>query len=119
MHFLIPYPKNEQFVGRADILHSIYEALIPSSMAATSLRSFALHGMPGVGKTQTALHFVYNNMKSFEAIFWVPADTEQKILQSYVDMAKLLGLTKGITSPGPSESLDTVKQWFRSTGEKL
>jgi hypothetical protein len=112
--YLVPYPKNERFVGRADILELMCEELVPSPSALTRLRSFALHGMPGVGKTQTALQFVYNNMKTFTTIFWISASSEEKILQGYVEIAKLLGLTKGITSPGSPESLDAVKQWLRN-----
>lgn len=92
------------------------QELAPRTMVSTGLRSFALHGMPGVGKTQTALSFVYDNLTYFSAVFWISASTEQKTVQGFVEIARLLGLNNGIVSPEPVETVDAVKRWLGDTG---
>jgi DNA polymerase III delta prime subunit len=113
----IPYPKNVLCVGRKHILNRMTEELAPRSAISTRLRTFALHGMPGVGKTQTALNFVYDNLSYFKAVFWVSASTEQKILQGFVGIATLLNLSEGTVAPEPAESVDAVKKWLGDTSK--
>lgn len=39
-----------------------------------------LHGLPGVGKTQLAAKYCKSFEDDYDYIFWVSADTRQKIL---------------------------------------
>jgi len=92
---IIPYPKNERFFGREKVLAQMEAELLDVSTDAPRMRSFALHGMPGVGKTQTALQFTHQHQSNFDAIFWVSCSSPEKISQGYVDIARLLILEKG------------------------
>ncbi|RVD81168.1 uncharacterized protein DFL_009043 [Arthrobotrys flagrans] len=90
----IPYPPNGHFLGRESLLEDIKNTLqaekVPGSQLA--LKAFALYGMPGVGKTQTALRYVYSNTDYYKIILWISADETNKILQDFSSAATLLGL---------------------------
>ena len=53
-------------------------------------RTAVLHGLGGVGKTQTALRFAWERMKDFAAVMWVSADTKEKLEKDYASAARLL-----------------------------
>lgn len=63
------YPRNNRFFGRNDVLQTLSEHLLPSMQDTLRLRSFALYGLAGIGKSQIATEFVYRNMRSFKAVF--------------------------------------------------
>ncbi|KAJ8131983.1 hypothetical protein O1611_g1641 [Lasiodiplodia mahajangana] len=87
----IPFNSNPKFSGRKDVLDTIHETLhldFPSS----NLRSMALFGMGGVGKTQIALQYAYQSLQHFEAVLWIAADNAIAIGQSFSAIANGLGL---------------------------
>lgn len=72
------HERKSEFFGRSEIIKMMDNVflpndLVPSTSDRASLRSFALCGMGGTGKTQVALECVYSRRKQFEAIFWVSA----------------------------------------------
>lgn len=75
------------------------------------LRSLALHGMAGVGKTQLALSFANSHRDQYPAIFWVHADQDQKMAQDYDDFAKNLSLDLGGTD-GQLQNRAKFKNWL-------
>ncbi|QUQ63297.1 AfsR/SARP family transcriptional regulator [Kutzneria sp. CA-103260] len=52
------------FVGRVDILARL-DALVSEGDAAATHRVFTLHGMPGIGKTSLAVHWIDRNRERF------------------------------------------------------
>ena len=98
-YFLRPYQITEQdrvFSGRRSLLKYLKDALIPETdhPAPPMLRSIAVHGIGGIGKTQTVLAFVIENLEHFDAVLWVRADGRAKAEQSFADFAVQLGLAK-------------------------
>ena len=91
--FNIPYQFSPNFWGREQALHAVTQALDPEEKV-TPLRSFALYGMGGVGKTQIALQYAHRNREKYDAILWVMANTTISIGQSFTDIARTLGLVK-------------------------
>ena len=57
-YFMVPYEKNEFFVGQDDLIDQIFDRLCASKPHQYNHR-IALYGMGGVGKTQTALAYVH------------------------------------------------------------
>ncbi|EME41018.1 hypothetical protein DOTSEDRAFT_56068 [Dothistroma septosporum NZE10] len=111
---MIPYPHNPAFYGRADILRELTREIEPIQGGR---KSFALHGMGGVGKTQIVLNYVYSCVRKYPIIFWINADSRVKLAQSFVDAAKRLGIE-------PEDSIrdsDTITQylnkWLTETSE--
>lgn len=56
------------------------------------LKTFAICGPGGMGKTQIASEFVYRHKKDFDAIFWIHADGPSKIAHDFSNVATSLGL---------------------------
>lgn len=108
-------PRNLRFYGRDDIIDSMKEELLPND-EVKRLRSFALYGMAGVGKTQTALEFTHRCRASFQAIFWISADTQRKLAQGFVEIARDLGYSNGGVVEDQDKSFVAVKRWFTTTG---
>ncbi|RYO81839.1 hypothetical protein DL763_008436 [Monosporascus cannonballus] len=57
-HFLVPFGRNENFVGRDSILEQLLERIPPSANRDDCQRT-AIEGLGGVGKTQVALEAAY------------------------------------------------------------
>jgi hypothetical protein len=55
--FTVPYPPNPQFIGRTEILELVHRHLDPNEKPAFT-KSFALHGLGGVGKTRIAIQYI-------------------------------------------------------------
>lgn len=114
----IPYLRNRHFVGREDILRTIHETLIFDPDNPKRNRVFLLHGMPGVGKTHTALQFAYDNMNAFRGVFWISASSADKISQGYVDIARKLGVGASSTIKETSKEIEDARTWLNSTGKR-
>ena len=80
------------------------------------VRSFALSGMAGVGKSQTALEFVHKNLDRFKAVLWVSADGRQKLAQGFVEIARALGIFDIAVAEDQAKSIASVKRWCMTTG---
>lgn len=95
---MIPISPNYGFFGRSAVLKALHQALAPSPAPAANddgrirLKTFAICGPGGMGKTQIALEFVYQHKKDFDAIFWIHADEPSKIAHDFSNVATTLGL---------------------------
>ena len=69
-------PHNRFFTGREEILKQLRVAL-------EEQRSAALVGMPGVGKTQTAIEYAHRYLTDYAAVLWVRSDTETSLASGY------------------------------------
>jgi len=67
-------------------LDKLQANLIPTGQ---SQRSCVLHGMAGVGKTQTALEFCYSSLQQniFQYTFWIPAEDESQLALEFGKIA--------------------------------
>ena len=86
-----------------------------SSMSA--LRSLALDGMGGVGKSHVAMKYLENRQiaKDLDAIFWINAESPLSIQQSFTDVALRLKLPDA----GPAthdQNRMILKGWLQQTG---
>jgi len=105
--YSIPFGINERFYGREAALQAVKEALDPRA-GEVAPRSFALHGMGGVGKTQIALQYANSSRGSFDAILWISADNTIRMSQSFLEIARRLGLF-----PENEEAQDAVAAMLR------
>ncbi|TGJ79179.1 hypothetical protein E0Z10_g9594 [Xylaria hypoxylon] len=111
----IPFISNTKFSGREDVLDRVHNALDIDSPSST-LKSIALFGMGGVGKTQIALQYAYQNLQHFEVVLWVAADNPIAIGQSFRAIANELGLLK--TDDDQKDAVAAVwkiKNWLITT----
>ncbi|RKK64704.1 hypothetical protein BFJ69_g16600 [Fusarium oxysporum] len=81
--FIVPFSKNDLFVGRYDVLARLQGLLFQEGH-----RKAALVGLGGIGKTQIALQLAYwvRETKQEYSVFWMPAlsraSFEQACMQS-------------------------------------
>jgi hypothetical protein len=111
-------PKIDYFVGREAIISLIKKQF--QSFTCPQRKIVVLHGLGGIGKTQTAIHFAYQHRQDYTAVLWFNAKDEDTLRQSFVRNAnrlpkgaiprKLLDNSKDLS--GLQNLVQAVKQWF-------
>ncbi|KAH8684353.1 hypothetical protein BGZ60DRAFT_502573 [Tricladium varicosporioides] len=93
-HWLVPFPRNERFVGRDSLLNQLATKLSSSHLG----QRVAITGLGGVGKTQIVLEYAYRTKETSPgcSVFWVPASSNASFEKGYSDIAECLKIT-GIT----------------------
>ncbi|KAF2106247.1 P-loop containing nucleoside triphosphate hydrolase protein, partial [Lophiotrema nucula] len=81
------------------------------------IKSVALHGLGGVGKTQVALAFAYSKIDLLDAIFWVAAETDVVLKQSFSRIAVNLELPNAHPQNHEENTL-LVLSWLNKTKAK-
>ena len=74
-----------------------------------------------MGKSQIALEFCHRNKENYRYIFWMEADTETALQNSFVDAARMLSLPAlaAANSAKPEEVVPRMIQWFHDNNEWL
>ncbi|RKS06937.1 tetratricopeptide repeat protein [Nocardiopsis sp. Huas11] len=80
-------PHNLNFTGRSAILGRIHDLL-----AESAGRVYLLAGGGGIGKTQIATEYAHRFRDDYDLIWWIPATTLSDIQQSYLRLARYLGI---------------------------
>ena len=95
---VMPLSRNRHFFGRTVVMDTLHKAFFPNADSVQfgepvpHLKTFALCGPGGMGKTQIAVEFLYRHKADFDAIFWVNADEPSKLAQNFNHIAITLGL---------------------------
>ena len=110
-NFVVPFEQNPWFTGRRKLLETIKGKLFDRALKKYNHR-IALYGMGGIGKTQTALEYVYTNRNSYERIYWITAVDQASLLSGYQKIAIKAGL-KGLLNLKPVETAEGVLIWLR------
>lgn len=112
---IIPFPPNSRFVGQKDTLQLMKSNL---AISKNDQSSFALYGMGGVGKTQIALKYIYDNLDQFPVIFWMNADSRAKLTQSFVEAAKRINIEPENSHRDAEAVAQTLKTWLSECKEE-
>jgi len=83
-------PRNPNFVVREDLLGQLHSRLAD----ATTQRPEVLLGMGGIGKSQTAVEYIYRYAHEYDLVWWIPAGNAN-IRASFVALAQRLDIAKG------------------------
>ncbi|KAM5358401.1 hypothetical protein ACJA88_015353 [Fusarium oxysporum] len=105
--FLVPFPKNDLFVGRDDVLARLQGLLFQEGR-----RKVALVGLGGIGKTQIALQLAYwiKEKKQDYSVFWVPALSRASSEQACMQIMDVCG----IPTTDDSSAVESVRQHLSS-----
>ncbi|RKK89169.1 hypothetical protein BFJ68_g16774 [Fusarium oxysporum] len=113
--------RKDNFVGREDIMKTIDDHLLRPTVQDGStpeanddfdaLRSFAICGLGGIGKTELAIQYAHTRKEQFEAIFWLSADDSKILASNFANLAVQLGLEDD-TSLDITASRDIVMGWL-------
>lgn len=111
------HPRNPNFFGRSKILDQVDDCLFPTESKdrdsdLETLRSFAICGIGGIGKTQTALEYAYTRKLKFDAIFWITADTKTSIAGCFSTIALSLGIANEAEVVDLAVSFSIVLRWL-------
>lgn len=114
----IPTP-NPDFFARDEISSALYENLLSwrqneesEGIIRRGVRTFALCGDVGSGKTQIASQFVHNHQDHYDVILWLHAKEVTKLWTSYDEIATALGLQASDSVHDTIASRDLVKDWL-------
>ncbi|KFY18119.1 hypothetical protein V492_00130 [Pseudogymnoascus sp. VKM F-4246] len=113
--FVLPPIRTARFFDRDDVIEKV-EKHFQDGESTSSLRSLALYGMGGVGKSHVAMKYLDKKLaiKNFEAIFWINAENPVSIQQSFTDIALKLKLPD--TGPAShDENRMILKGWLQQT----
>lgn len=109
----IPYGRNKLYQRgpHLDNLNKLVYA--PRALETSEPRSCILYGTGGIGKTQTALEFAWENRGGFDYIFWVATETRIEITRTYSLIADLTG----VELKGSGSVEDQILHWLKNTGK--
>lgn len=105
----VPLIRNGFFTGRTALLERLHAAFLGAS-PGVSIQ--ALSGLGGIGKTQTALEYVYRYADSYQAVFWVGADPRGNLLADFAMIARFLDLPEK-DEPDQALIVAALHRWFR------
>jgi tetratricopeptide (TPR) repeat protein len=114
VHYVIPYRSNPFFTGRETELAKIDQALAKQGEAAIQ----ALAGLGGIGKTATAIEYAHRHQEKYpnEHIFWIIADNNSNVVNSFNNIAKKLGFP---LDEKQDEIIAKVKDWLEGCSNWL
>lgn len=94
-YFMVPFGRNENFIGRESILDEVLSKIPPEANKDDCQRT-AIEGLGGIGKTQIALETAYRFREQYPncSIFWVPAIDTSSFENAYRSIGLKLGLKK-------------------------
>ena len=127
---ILPVSRNRDFYGRTDVMRSLERIFFQSSPIsseedlvtnADEIKTSALCGPGGMGKTQIAAEFVHSNKGRFDAIFWIYADQSTKVAEGFGRIASELGLVAedSVDARDPVVVRDLVKGWLANPLKSL
>src|SRR5437660_4353783 len=108
----VPYPRKPYFTGREDILYQLHERLHQEHQIALTQPQI-MSGLGGIGKTQTALEYLYRFRDDYQTVLWVGAETPEILMADYRNLAHLFQLPEKDSS---DQILlrEAIKRWFHS-----
>ena len=113
----VPYQRNAFFTGREQTLQMLHQLLYQPE-AAAPLQSYALSGLGGIGKTQTALEYVYQYFQYYSAVFWIGAETAESMIAGFMSIAIVLNFSER-QQYDQGQIVDVVIAWLNNHSDWL
>jgi len=109
--FLVPFERNPLLTGRESFLKELRTKMLDRTPKQYNHR-IALYGMGGIGKTQTAIEYVYSNRDCYKRIYWITGVDQASLLSGYLKIAEIAGL-KSLINLTPIDIANGVLGWLR------
>lgn len=111
----LPTAQNPRFFGRRVEMSTIDKHL-GQAAGASGLRSLALHGMGGVGKSQTALAYAHSKTDGFDAILWLHTEAEIALSTSLGEIARDELKIPQAEGGSNADNARLTLNWLQNTG---
>jgi len=109
--FLVPFERNPLLTGRESFLKELRTKMLDRTPKQHNHR-IALYGMGGIGKTQTAIEYVYSNRDCYKRIYWITGVDQASLLSGFLKIAEITGL-KSLLNLTPIDIAKGVLAWLR------
>ena len=124
--FYMQVPKRDaKFFGREELLNSLQSILTPTSVPTNDNSAkldsgviIVLHGAPGVGKSAITVALTYRTQAAFDNVFWLRANNNLHLAQSYHQAATSLGLVQDRGDHNHENSRHKFIDWLSTTCSK-
>jgi hypothetical protein len=107
-HFEIPFQPTVNFQSRDVELQLIEDHFNSSPLLDQQLR-VAIHGLGGVGKTQTALKYAFDHRSDYDSIFFLNASSIDSLTRDFAKIHQILHLA---AIDDDDAKVQCVKLWF-------
>ncbi|KAK1524353.1 tetratricopeptide repeat domain-containing protein [Colletotrichum costaricense] len=118
-HMMEQLSLNRDFLGRVDIMDKIDAALLPASIRSNSPATqsqtptiAAVFGVAGLGKTQLASQYVSTRKQNFDAIFWICAESAEKLELDFCKIATRIRLVPENEPSNPTSAKELIHSWL-------
>ena len=106
--------RNSHFFARRDVMDDMKAKL--EAQDPGQIKSIALHGLGGVGKTEIAREFAYEAEEGLNTILWIRSHTAVALADSFTYVALRLCLM-GAMPQEAAKNRAIVLNWLSSTCE--
>jgi hypothetical protein len=114
---MLPASRSSRFFERKNELEEITQFFQRKDMPG--LRSFAVYGLGGIGKTQIALTYAHcKSEEGYDIVVWVHAETEIALSASLAELALQLRLPQVVEGQNSTNALLAL-DWLRGTGKPV
>jgi hypothetical protein len=102
----VPHGRNRNFTGRVELLGTLRSQFQAGHHSALT----ALHGLGGIGKTQTAVEYAYRYAGAYELVWWLHSEDPATLAGDYALLAEKLGLPEA--EADQQAAIQAVKTWL-------
>ncbi|KAF2228145.1 hypothetical protein BDZ85DRAFT_12299 [Elsinoe ampelina] len=111
-----PSERPKRFFDREEQIREM-ENHFAYSAESPCVRSLAIHGMGGVGKTSLACKYAWQQRKRIDTMLWFKSETAASLRQSFTQAAQRLQLP-GVRADDHEENRHVLLTWLQTTNKR-